>query len=123
LDANPVQEVQTLALLNLSQFEDGIYRGAYTHSDYQFTVDITIKAHLITEITVINGPKRVFTQKCGLCDAMDMIRDVIATQSLPVDAYSGATPTTAAILRAVEEALTPQLDEQDDPSSHHEAWK
>lgn len=52
-----------------------------------------------------------------------MIKEAIEMQSLPVDAYSGATRTTTAILRAVEEALRTPFEGLDDAFTHSEAWR
>lgn len=123
LEAKPESVIQhPEALVDLSQLENGTYRGSCTMADGEYTVDITIEAHVITGITILNAPQRVFNRKCGLCEAMDMIREVIGTQSLSVDAYSGATQTTTAIVRAIEEALMMELKRQD-KSPHTEAWR
>ncbi|MFH0730620.1 MAG: FMN-binding protein [Pseudomonadota bacterium] len=110
------------APFDLPQMKDGTYRGSHTIADSEYAVDITITTHEIKEISVIRGPKRIFTQKCGLCEAIAMIKKVIATQSLPVDAYSGATQTTTAVLRAIEEALMTEIEWQEN-SPPTEAWR
>jgi uncharacterized protein with FMN-binding domain len=124
LEAKPEPVVERYTpLSDLSQLDDGTYRGSYAIAGSEYSVDITIEAHVIKGITVIKGPARVFTQKCGLCNAMDMIKEVIGTQTLPVDAYSGATRTTAALFRAIETALMREFERQDDGATHTEAWR
>jgi uncharacterized protein with FMN-binding domain len=64
------------------------------------TVDVTVKDTVITNITIvehncspIGKPAEAITQR------------IIEKQSLGVDAVSGATASSKAILKAVEEAL------------------
>jgi uncharacterized protein with FMN-binding domain len=120
--SEPAMDHSTEIPFDLPLMKDGTYRGSNTMADSEYAVDITITTHAIKEISVIRGPKRIFTQKCGLCEAMAMIKKVIATQSLPVDAYSGATQTTTAVLGAIEEALMTEIERQEN-SPPTEAWK
>lgn len=92
---------------DLSRLDDGIYRGISGKADTQYTVDIVIEAHAIKEITITGGSERLLIKKCAFCETKAMIQDAIKSQSLPVDAYSGATQTTSAVMEAVENALTP----------------
>lgn len=124
LEAKPESAKARLPIqFELSLLEDGSYRGSYGMADGQYTVDIAIEAHRLKAVTVIEGPERVLNQKCGLCEAKAMIKETIETQSLPVDAYSGATRTTIAILRAVEAALSAPFSGADDTASPSEAWR
>jgi uncharacterized protein with FMN-binding domain len=107
----------------LSLLNDGIYRGSYGMAGSEYTVDVTIEAHRIKAIAVISGPERTFAKKCGLCDALAMIKETIETQSLPVDAYSGATQTTSSIKHALEAALKLPFEGSDYAPSHTEAWR
>lgn len=107
----------------LSLLDDGTYRGAYEMGGEEYVVDIVIEAHRIKEITVIKGPERVFSKKCGLCEAVVMLKEALDTQSLPVDAYSGATRTTIAILRAVQAALSSPFEAAENTPSRTEAWR
>lgn len=124
LEASPEFTMERKPLkFELSLLDDGIYRGSYGMAGSEYTVDITIEAHRIKAIAVINGPERVFAKKCGLCDALAMIKETIETQALPVDAYSGATQTTSAIKHALEAALSSPFEGLNYTPSHTEAWR
>jgi uncharacterized protein with FMN-binding domain len=118
----PVMERQSLQFELLS-LNNGIYRGSYGTAGNEYAVEIAIEAHRIEAISVIDAPERVLAKKCGLCDALAMIKETIATQSLPVDAYSGATQTTTAIKHALEAALSSPFEGANNAPSHTEAWR
>lgn len=86
--------------INLSAINDGTYEGNYALNRWTNTVKVTVKEHKITEIVVVKDvvfkldavTKGVFTE-------------VIKKQSLDIDIQSGATVTTKAYLKAIEDAL------------------
>ena len=90
-------EIETI---DLSQIEDGTYRGAYKQTPIEVIVDVKIVSHHITEIIII---KHVSGQGEG---ANIIIDDVIDYQSLDVDLISGATYSSKIILLAIYNALS-----------------
>lgn len=90
---------------DLSHVKDGVYRGVHDLNDFIYAVDVVIQSNHIEEILIVKVPERVLARKCGLCEAMAMIREVKEDQQVDVDAYSGATRTTRALSKAVENAL------------------
>ncbi|MDR0909423.1 MAG: FMN-binding protein [Spirochaetaceae bacterium] len=87
-------------LPDLSRKADGVYRGSYKVGPVEAMVDVAIHDMVITGITIvkhnsspIGKPAEAITQR------------IIEKQSLGVDAVSGATASSKAILKAVEEAL------------------
>ena len=93
--------------INLSAVPDGTFRGSHRVTKFNFQVDVTVKTHQIKDIRIIKEENRVFEKKCALCKAESLIREVVNHQTIPVDAISGATQTSYAILKAIEDALRP----------------
>ncbi len=88
-----------IANVDFTQFEDGIYTGSYSAFPISVKLQLTLKDHKIIEIILrehLNG------QGAGA----EVITDkIIETQSLEVDAVTGATFSSKVILKAVEDAL------------------
>ncbi|NCB42947.1 MAG: FMN-binding protein [Clostridia bacterium] len=85
--------------INLEEVEDGRYIGYYDASFVKAEVSVDIKDHRITDITLlqhVNG-------RGGPAEAI--IPEVIKSQSLQVDAVSGATSSSKVILKAIEIAI------------------
>lgn len=96
--------------------KDGIYTGVGLGTDGLVTVTISVKDNVIT---VLETAQEGETQSVGGYEA---IRDgkyaamIEAAQGSDIDTISGATFTTAAIRRAVEDALEQASAGQADPS-------
>jgi len=87
--------------LKLSNVPDGSYTGDYQHRRWSNTVVVHIKDQTITAIDV---EKDMFG--AGITNAADdIIRRVIEAQDTKVDMLSGATVTSKAYLKAIENAL------------------
>jgi uncharacterized protein with FMN-binding domain len=95
---------------DLSRIENGIYRGVYAESDDVYEVAVTVNVHRITDVTIKKYPERSHFRRCSLCNAEEMIDEIIENGTLEVDAVAGATRTTQAIFKAMENALTPPVD-------------
>lgn len=83
----------------LSTIKDGTYKGSYSAFPVSVSVNVTIKDHQITAITILkhdNGQGK---------PAEAIIEEVIDQQSLDVDVISGATYSSKVILKAIEDAL------------------
>ena len=89
----------TIEEVDLNTIEDGIYEGSYGSFPVSATVEVTVKNHRITEVELVdhsNGqgqPAEVLPEK------------VVDSQSVKVDAISGATYSSRVILKAIETAL------------------
>jgi len=90
------------ALPDMKDKPDGVYRGNYTltGTPVKVTVDVTVQNQNITGIKIIKHSRSPIGKK-----AEKIIDTVIEKQSLDVDAVSGATGSSKAILKAVENAL------------------
>jgi len=87
--------------LNLSGIPDGTYKGHFDGARWTNTLEVTVTDENITEIKIISPPSYVeddFSNK--------LINTVRAKQSLDIDVVSGATVTTKAMLKAIENALS-----------------
>ncbi len=94
---------KTLALsigtVNLSDIPDGDYSGEYDCYRWSSEVEVSVRGHAITGIEVIkgqNGREEI---------RYELITRILQAQSPAVDAVSGATADSKAILKAVESAL------------------
>lgn len=85
--------------LDFSQLPDGVYDGEYKRGRFSSKVRVTVASGRMAKIDVVQDMQyqSEVTQK-----AVDA---VLEAQSLQVDTVSGATITTRAFLKAVENAL------------------
>lgn len=93
-----------LSAVNFRKLKDGSYHGAYAGGMYKWRAnecDVTVASGKVTGIKLVvsQDPGGKNTQHETLYDR------VIQAQSLQVDTISGATLTSKAYLKAVENAL------------------
>ena len=81
---------------------DGVYRGNYDlkGSPVKVTLDVTVRDEKITAIKIVKHVSSPIGKK-----AEKITERIIEKQDLGVDAVSGATGSSKAILKAVENAL------------------
>jgi len=85
---------------DLSKVADGIYQGKSKVGPVRVTLDVTVENKTMSSIVIIqhfNGRGK---------EAETIVPRIIEAQSLDVDVVSGATGSSKAILKAVENALT-----------------
>lgn len=86
--------------VNTSTLEDGVYNGKYNGGRWSNELAVTVEDHKITDIKVIKDvlfPKPEATQ--------ELVNSIIKAQSINVDVVSGATVTSKAYQKAIENAL------------------
>lgn len=86
--------------VNLSALKDGTYSGEYSSGRWSNKVDVTIKGNKITKINLVKDvkfPKEEVTK--------ELFNRVIEKQNSNVDAVSGATVTSKAYMKSIENAL------------------
>ena len=89
-----------IAKLDTEKLTDGTYSGEATLKPVIARVSVTVKDGKIADVQVIE-------HQTGLGKKAEAITaEIIAKQSLEVDAISGATMSSQAILKACEDALT-----------------
>jgi uncharacterized protein with FMN-binding domain len=87
--------------IDLSKISDGIYKGEYSGGRWSNTLEVTVKDHKIIGIKIIKDVTFAGNDTSG-----KIFDSVVGKQSLNVDAVSGATVTSKAYLKAVENALS-----------------
>lgn len=113
-DAPGRQELQSLTIgdIDFTRLRDGTYIGEYTGtngSSRNTMVKVTISGSKITEITILKGALDSEGNSVALTGGMtidDLFQKVLESESLQVDTISGATLTSKAHLKALENALT-----------------
>ena len=86
----------------LAQVDDGKYRGSYTQGDFTYIVDVIVEGHHIQGLRAVQSPKdNVYARK-----AEAVFAQVLIQQTPNVDVMTGATISSKALLKAVENALT-----------------
>lgn len=89
--------------LDLTKIDDGTYTGSEDGGMVKVTVDVTIKNHAITNVSIVK-------HECGKGKPAEVIvDDIIENNSLTVDTVSGATYSSNVIKVAVYHALYPQM--------------
>ena len=89
----------TINNIDLSTIPDGIYRGIFDGGRWSNTVEVTVNNHSITAVRMV--------ESAGNTGIDEIIIDrVITKQSPDVDAVTGATVSSKAIMKAIENALT-----------------
>lgn len=86
--------------IDLSNVPDGIYEGSYDADLIKVKVLVDVKDHKITNIDLVQHENG----KGAPGEAV--IPEVIESQSLEVDAVSGATNSSKVILKSIELAIT-----------------
>ena len=91
------------ANIDLSKVADGVYDGSCETGVVNATVQVTVRDHVITDISLVrhdNGRG---------ASAEAVLQQMLRSQTTDVDAVSGATCSSKVIRKAVEKALTKGL--------------
>ena len=90
------------SLPDMNGKSDGVYRGNYnlSGSPVKVTLDVTVQNNNIIAIKIIEHFRSPIGKK-----AEKITERIIEEQSLNIDAISGATGSSKAIMKAVENAL------------------
>jgi uncharacterized protein with FMN-binding domain len=92
-----------IAAVNFKQLQDGTYVGEYQGGMYKWRanrVQVTVSSSKVTDIKILEQTEK---RPSELTD--ELFGRVIRSQSLQVDTISGATLTSKAYLKGVENAL------------------
>ncbi len=101
LAKNTQADYEQMEPVGLAALKDGVYNGKAGGFICSMDLNVTVKDHRITDITVnrqVNGG--------GKYQAPGMTDRIVQAQSVEVDTVSGATLTSETILVAVHRALT-----------------
>lgn len=100
-----------IADVNFKKLRDGVYKGTYRGTKDSFrnaAVEVTVTSGAVTKIMVTGGSLAGDKQTAEIRKGLtidNLFDEVIKYQSLQVDVISGATLTSKAHLKAVENAL------------------
>lgn len=86
--------------ISLTKINDGIYKGQAKAGNYIYKVEVEVKDHKITHINSIENRKSTYVTY-----AEGVFPKIIKEQKINVDAVTGATTTSKAFMKAVENAL------------------
>ena len=92
--------------VDLRSVEDGKYIGTFSYGQFEYKVRTTVRSHIITTIDILQNRDTAYAQR-----AEGVIAQIIADQTPNVDAVSGATTTSKALMKAVENALVHKRSE------------
>jgi uncharacterized protein with FMN-binding domain len=92
----------TASLPDMETKSDGVYRGNYDlkGSPVKVTLDVIVQNHYISTVNIVKHICSPIGKK-----AEKITGTIIEKQSLDIDVVSGATGSSKAILKAVENAL------------------
>ena len=86
--------------VDLPKVKDGGYNGDFTYGGFTYEVGVTVASGRIKDIAVV---KNRTTKHAKMAEAV--VKSILEQQRNDVDAVSGATTTSKALLKAVENAL------------------
>lgn len=100
-------EVRTMDIqpIPLQAIPDGRYEGRFSYSNFEYAVEVLVENHQITDIRVLQNRTSDYAKK-----AEGVLEKVVNEQKTDVEAVTGATTTSKALLKAVENALLPAME-------------
>ena len=102
-------DVRKMAIndIPLSDIIDGTFRGDFNYGDFTYEVEVIVQEHIIKDIKILeNRQDSEYARK-----ATAVVNNVLKAQSLNVDVVTGATTTSKALLKAIENALAKGFQE------------
>lgn len=97
-----MDKIDALAITNsaLSSVTDGDHRGTYCEGRWCYDVTVTVKEQKISDIRFNDEKMKMFKDLHAT-----LIKRIIEQQRVDIDCVSGATITSKAFLKAVENAV------------------
>ncbi len=98
--------IQEMAItdVDLSRVADGLYSGEFTYGKFAYQVEVIVKDHKIESIKPFKNRDTKYAKM-----AEGVLARIVERQSLKVDAVTGATTTSKAFMKAVENALNKDI--------------
>jgi uncharacterized protein with FMN-binding domain len=97
----------TFQIVNAAGVPDGVYNGSYEIGPVKVIIRATIKGESIVDIDILEHRRGLGGK------AERIVEDVIQSQRLDIEAVSGATVSSKAILKAIEDALKSAKEQQE----------
>lgn len=89
---------------DLSSIHNGVYYGSQKLGRTLYGVQVTIKDYVITDIKVVSNRKNNYAKR-----AEGVIQNVLARGNVNADIVTGATTSSKALLKAIEQAIACNL--------------
>jgi uncharacterized protein with FMN-binding domain len=98
-----MRRVRTMDIknINLEGIDDGDYIGSFSYGGFDYRVKTVVNAHRIIDIKILQNRK---TKQARQAEAV--LQEIVKMQTPNVDVISGATTTSKALMKAVENSLT-----------------
>lgn len=103
-DIVETRELQ-ISHVDIDSAQDGKYTGDYSYGGYTYEVEVEIKDRRIAKILIVSNRD---TKHAKIAE--EVIPVIVRKQQNNVDAMSGATTTSKALLKAIEKALLKSID-------------
>ena len=87
--------------VDLAGIEDGVYAGSFREGRFSYSVEVTVKDHRLQAVKSTGG------RQAQDAVIQQIFARIVEVQSVQVDTVSGASLTTKAVSKAVENALHP----------------
>ncbi|MBS4016540.1 MAG: FMN-binding protein [Candidatus Latescibacteria bacterium] len=98
-EINAIQDME-IGEVDLSLVADGAYQGDFAYGKFTCEVEVFVKDHKIEGITAIQNRDTKYAKM-----SEGVLVKIVEKQSPNVDAITGATTTSKAFMKAVENAL------------------
>jgi len=86
--------------VDISNIRDGEYVGSFSYGGFEYRVKTIVNSHRIMDIEILQNRNTKHAER-----AEGVVAEIIKKQTPAVDAISGATTTSKAIMKAVENSL------------------
>ncbi len=98
-----LRAVRTMRIndVDLSRVRDGSYEGSFSYGSFNYLVRTTVKKGRIVKVDILKNRDTTYAMK-----AEKVAERVIEKQTPNVDAVTGATTTSKALLKAIEYSLS-----------------
>ncbi|MBW6458852.1 MAG: FMN-binding protein [FCB group bacterium] len=99
---NEIEKVRSMEInaVDLSRVADGNYRGDFTYGDFTYVVEVVVRSNRIEAIEILENRDSKYSKM-----AEAVAEKVMDRQQNNVDVITGATTTSKAFLKAIENAL------------------
>jgi uncharacterized protein with FMN-binding domain len=86
--------------VDIDRIKDGEYLGSFAYCGFEYKVKTIVNGHKIIDIEVLRNRDSKHAKR-----AEGVLAEIIERQTPDVDAISGATTTSKALMKAVENSL------------------
>lgn len=92
--------------VDINKIQDGEYIGAFSYSGFEYKVKTIVNDHRIGDVVILHNRDTKHAKR-----AEGVISEIVNNQTPKVDAISGATTTSKALMKAVENSLSRGISE------------